>query len=543
MSSKDVKIKYWSLLLVLGIFSFAVFLSVSWEFTADDAFGIFRYSENIASGHGFVWNIGGEPVEGSSFLLYIILVGISYTGIGMVLASKVVGILSLIGVMVLFGAISKSIMKEFPKGLILLGFFISTTLLLTNPATAIHAVSGMDTMLLAFLLLGTVYAALITASNPTANSMALFSLSALALVLLRPEGLAVSILLLLFLFITKRNDGDFNKIKYIKIFSAFYILPIAIYTAWKTTYFGGFFNLAFLTKTLTHGGLFRGFPTFMRVMGYLSPYLLIILLASVLLLESGALGDKRRKMLVRNFTFLQASVLAAVSFIPVYMFSVMMMNFAQRYYYPIFVLVYIIAGTSIAILYNHLSDSESSLPRGQLMKSFGVAVSIILLIGANVYFISHLQETTQYAAGFSRGHVPLGKVMNKYKDSNLTMAAIDMGALSYYSGWRFIELGGLMDKYIAEHGAASYEYMETIDPDVIILISRSHDEYDENIIPLLSDMQEEVFEYAEKNGFVKAAGVRVWDGYYIIPFIKPDLEELPDMEKSIKTVAAKSLIS
>jgi len=543
MDPGDVKIKYWSLLLVLGIVSFAVFLSVSWEFTADDAFGIFRYSENIASGHGFVWNIGGEPVEGSSFLLYIILVGISYTGIGMVLASKAVGILSLIGIMALFGAISKNVMKEFPKGLILLGFFISTTLLLTNPATAIHAVSGMDTMLLAFLLLGTVYAVLRTANNPSAKNMALFSLSALALVLLRPEGLAVSVLLLLFLFITKRNDGEFNKLKHIKVFSALYILPIAIYTAWKTTYFGGLFNLAFLTKTLTHGGLFRGLPTFMRVMGYLSPYLIIIVLASVLLLESGVLGDKRRKVLYSHFTFLHASVLAAASFIPVYMFSVMMMNFAQRYYYPTFVLTYMIAGMSIAILYSHLTDSKPSLPRDRLMKSFGVAVSIILLIGANVYFISHLQETTQYAAGFSRGHVPLGKAMNRYKDSNLTMAAIDMGALSYYSGWRFIELGGLMDKYIAEHGKASYEYMEAIDPDVIILISRSREEYDENIIPLLSEMQEEVFEYAEKNGFVRAAGVRVWEGYYIIPFIKPDLEDLPGMEKSIEAVAAKSLSS
>jgi arabinofuranosyltransferase len=36
------------------------------DFTADDAWISVRYAENLAEGHGFVWNPGGVPVEGFS---------------------------------------------------------------------------------------------------------------------------------------------------------------------------------------------------------------------------------------------------------------------------------------------------------------------------------------------------------------------------------------------------------------------------------------------------------------------------------------------
>jgi hypothetical protein len=37
----------------------------------DDSFIFFRYAENLASGHGFSWNVGEPPVEGHSSFLWL----------------------------------------------------------------------------------------------------------------------------------------------------------------------------------------------------------------------------------------------------------------------------------------------------------------------------------------------------------------------------------------------------------------------------------------------------------------------------------------
>ena len=41
----------------------------------EDAAMSMRYAQNVAEGHGIVWNIGEQPVAGSNDFLFIILVG------------------------------------------------------------------------------------------------------------------------------------------------------------------------------------------------------------------------------------------------------------------------------------------------------------------------------------------------------------------------------------------------------------------------------------------------------------------------------------
>lgn len=44
----------------------------------EDAFIMFRYAKNLANGHGLVWNIGKDPVEGTTAFLWTILLSICY---------------------------------------------------------------------------------------------------------------------------------------------------------------------------------------------------------------------------------------------------------------------------------------------------------------------------------------------------------------------------------------------------------------------------------------------------------------------------------
>lgn len=61
----------------------------------DDVFITFRYAQNLADGHGFVWNPGGEPVEGSTSLAWSFLnAGAILAGLSPVTFSQTLGVIA-----------------------------------------------------------------------------------------------------------------------------------------------------------------------------------------------------------------------------------------------------------------------------------------------------------------------------------------------------------------------------------------------------------------------------------------------------------------
>jgi hypothetical protein len=68
----------------------------------DDVFITFRYAEHLAEGHGFVWNPGGAPVEGSTSLAWTFLNAAAIgLGIGPMAFSQTLGVLAGIAGLVL----------------------------------------------------------------------------------------------------------------------------------------------------------------------------------------------------------------------------------------------------------------------------------------------------------------------------------------------------------------------------------------------------------------------------------------------------------
>ncbi|MFC5290280.1 hypothetical protein ACFPM7_24775 [Actinokineospora guangxiensis] len=51
---------------------FLLVVRAAWFFTIDDALITFRYSANLAAGHGPVWNVGEDPVEGFTNFLWML---------------------------------------------------------------------------------------------------------------------------------------------------------------------------------------------------------------------------------------------------------------------------------------------------------------------------------------------------------------------------------------------------------------------------------------------------------------------------------------
>ena len=58
------------------------------------------------------------------------------------------------------------------------------------------------------------------------------------------------------------------------------------------------FPLPFYVKAVTHGGILRGFPSFARIMGYLSPFLVTIVIAMIL-------SDKLKEKVINTYSRFQ----------------------------------------------------------------------------------------------------------------------------------------------------------------------------------------------------------------------------------------------
>jgi hypothetical protein len=61
-----------------GLAVAAAFFAIGWVYLgvahpSDDAYILFRYVENIAHGHGYVFNVGGPHAEGASDFLWLLL--------------------------------------------------------------------------------------------------------------------------------------------------------------------------------------------------------------------------------------------------------------------------------------------------------------------------------------------------------------------------------------------------------------------------------------------------------------------------------------
>jgi hypothetical protein len=524
----------WSWIVVVGLISFLVFLSYAWVFTADDTFIGFRYSKNFAEGNGLTWNVGEDPVEGyTDFLRVMIMAGSEFVGLDMFLMSKLIGLLSMVGIIALFKIVSRDVLKGHSQKTIMMAFFVASAIFLSNPATAVHSVSGMGTMLFSFLFFSMVYLAYRLINKTATKTMIIFSIGALIISLLRPEGIALSFILFILVFLFTRKRQSVNWLRNVGLFSIFYIIPEAIYMLWRVSYFNELYPIPFILKTMTHGGFLRGLPTFMRVLGYLTPFLVTIIFSALILFEFSG-SDKNKQSGQRFWRFLITGIVGSVSVAAIYIFSVMMMNFAQRYYFPTFQLAYIIAGIAVAVLYERLTSKKSTVPN--ILKVGGIIVLIFVMIAANVYFIGHLIDANQYGIGINRGHITLGKALNKYNDLGLTIALIDQGALPFYSEWRIADMGGLNDKYVARNGIADLDYIETVQhPDMVIFMS-SQKKFGGDIIPLHDDQQMPYYEYAQNKGFQHIGSVLAWNNYYLVVYLDPNLESFDDIRLTVRNI-------
>lgn len=216
----------------------------------DDAYIAFRYAEHLANGLGFIWNVGGERVEGytSVFQIALLALGIRF-GISPEIGSVALGILSTLMTFALMIVLLKRCFHQIHWLVALvLGLYLG------DKTTAVHSTSGMETSLF-ILLLGTAYfvAQSFNQYPRWSNALAL-SLAVFLSLLCRPEGILYGAALYGVVAVTPAGGGLGSKkqrTKYVFWAASLAVLILLglIYAGWKIDYFGYLLPNPFYVKS------------------------------------------------------------------------------------------------------------------------------------------------------------------------------------------------------------------------------------------------------------------------------------------------------
>ena len=123
-----------------------------WDTVEEDAFIYFRVAENLANGHGYVFNAGGERIEtGSSPVWQLLLVLTRLLALNPITSAKFLGLILPALSVVLVRVIAFQLSRSKPASL------VSSLLLAINVPFVWWSISGLELPLYSASLLGCVY--------------------------------------------------------------------------------------------------------------------------------------------------------------------------------------------------------------------------------------------------------------------------------------------------------------------------------------------------------------------------------------------------
>ena len=411
------------------------FLALLWPprtFVLDDAFVVFRFAENLAHGHGIVWNAGEAPVEGFINLGWVLLqAGAIAAGVDPVLSAKAVGCLAALGAICWLLALGRRT-PAFVVG----GLLASVAL---SPSFAFQAMQGMETTLVALCLVGVAASTrrLVHDERPRA-AFALFAwLLAACLVRLDTGAFVLgAVPALLLVLATSGPRAVLARTASVGLGCA--VLG-ALFFAWRTRYFGHLLPNTWYVK-VDAGGLH---------LAYLRSYLAelawpVLAVALVGLLVTGP----RRRAVAASLPTL-AGCAAAFA----YLLTVKPIQaFEWRYAVP----------AHVALVAGALILFDGARPRSAAAGRTSLALATLALVGAwHLRGIPRVVERSERSSPTDR--IAAGRAL---ADLDGTMFVTEAGAVPYFSGWRSADLLGLTSTDIARDGFSA-EFLARLDPDVI----------------------------------------------------------------------------
>jgi len=447
----------------------AVGLVEAWPFTVDDTFITLRYSRNVAEGLGPTFNALGPRAEGyTTFLWMLLLVAPHRLGLDAPTFAKGLGTAATLATFALLARWAWVEAESAGSAAVASAgspaahgtssnarawaAATAAACFASLPATAVHAVSGMETALFTTLL-----TALFVASAAHVRGRRGWGgpngivVCALLASLTRPEGnLAALVVLAMTATLVTRADRRALVARAL----VGWVAPMAIYELWRRRYYGLTFPLPFYVKLATPG-LLPGWPDVVEWLG--GPALRFAVL----------LGPA----LARPPRSLRPALAALIVLTGFFVLPQHQMGYDHRYLAPLDPTLAVLAGLGFSRLMMRATHPRAA----RAIAAAGLAVAL----GVNAAGARRtISGEADYGRGLAAAHERLGRELFAIGLPESRLVISDAGAAPYFSRWWTLDLVGLNDAHIATTGRPAPAWVLAQDPDVVVLASASTDRFE-----------------------------------------------------------------
>lgn len=401
----------------------------------DDAYISYRYAENVAAGHGLVFN-PGERVEGYTDFLWVVLLALCrLAGAPPPLASQVLGVV-LTGASLLLAAAMASRLAAAetgaPPGAAPATGGIAALLLAASPAVARWAVGGLEAPLFSFLVILGAWGYLRdeeSGSFPWRWPAALLLAS-----LTRPDGVLLFLVTFLYALYAAMSHGLGVRRPVGAL--ALYVLLGTPYFLWRVWYFGAWLPNTYSAKVV-YDSFVLGHGIF-----YLNYFLwtsggIVILLGAFVALWRGAAGTRLLFLLAAAYT--GYVVLVGGDGEPY-----------SRFLAPVAVLLAPAAEIGYRRLAGLVTARGAAPALRSLVPAAGAAL-LCLLSATGSFYGRHHDEYLKGVEGQSR-RIAIGEWLRANAAPDAVVALNPVGIIPYLSGLRTIDMLGLTDAHIGREG-------------------------------------------------------------------------------------------
>jgi arabinofuranosyltransferase len=421
-------------IIAVGMASFQMYyFSV---FTVDDAYISYRYAENFASGYGLVFN-HGEYVEGYTNFLWVLLLGIfkkigvdvrvTSLALGILCSSMTLGLIFLVSGHISSKPTLSAKQKWFSE-------VLKTAAILyvaTSPAFGIWTVAGLETPLFMCLLMSAVWFSL---REETKQSFPFSAVCFGLLAFTRPEGIMYFVLSLLYNF-SYRVRYQRQRIPELWKHLAIFLLFVIPHFLWRWQYYGSILPNTYYAKVGKEFYLsgVKYVYEFFNTYGGIS----FFFICSILLVANR----------IREYWVGYLLLIIGVS--TLYFIAIggdWMPEF--RFFVPLLPLFFLCIQEGIREFLHLLSNEKVWLA------PIGAGIVALAILGNNVWL---LYKTPRIDSRVD-GHVEIGKFLRENASPDDVLAAIDIGAMAYFSGLRTIDYFGLTDNHIARLAPQTYPF-------------------------------------------------------------------------------------
>lgn len=457
-----------SLFLLIAVLCASIVI-INWDFVFDDAFISFRYAQNLADGHGIVWNVGEEPTEGYTNLLLILIVApfIAF-GFDPLLVVRIVSFASLAGIVYL---IYKEAVKQ--EDTDRTTAIMIASILLLYPASYEISLIGLETILYAFALLLSLITGSIFIQNQNTKSSITFSLTLFITSLVRPEALMLyPILFLTYIFFDREKRKP--SLRPLLSGAVFITVLVALCFLWKIVYFGDILPNPFYIKA-SNSTFFSpiGVDT---VFGFVHTYNLLASLSLFTLIIYYKYSAFSMQITERSRQIFHFGLFFVLLNLLFFSHTDTLMDIYRRFLYPLIpVMIYI----NIPILTRIIRFVTKQTAKFMFLAPLAFLAFVLLVSPLNIFEFSQRYTLTKRAEVI---RYPYGALMHIEQKVGRTLAEFpgikdvkiafgDSGMIPYYSQALWLDLVGLNDSFIAKNKDIKtlLDYIFKWNPDLLIM--------------------------------------------------------------------------